>query len=193
MSATIGESAGAPGAADARWEPPLERLRELVAAPSSELEFLDAAIRAVVHALDVPLGKILALEASAPWLIVLAGVGWQPGTVGHARVPLGSRSLAGLTLRVGSSVVCPDLPRTRRFADATLLRRHGVVSAVSAVIGAPERPYGVLSVHTTTRRDFTPSETRFVCRAAALVSTGVGQRRERQPPDGARRARLAGA
>ena len=172
--------------AETRRESALERIRWLRAAPLSEQEFLDAAIRAVVDALDVPYGKILALEASGPWLTVQAGVGWQPGTVGRARVPLGSRSQAGLALRIGSSVICSDLPRTRRFTDAALLRRHGVVSGMSAVIGTPERPYGVLGVHTTTPRDFTPGETQFVCRAAALVGTGISQRRrECVGPDGA--------
>ena len=163
--------------ADARWELALTRVETLGSEPSSELEFLDAAVRVVVEALGVPYGKVLALESSSPWLLVVAGVGWQPGTVGRSRVPLGSRSQAGLTLRLGGPVVCSDLSGARRFADATLLRRHGVVSGLSVVIGAPDRPFGVLSVHTVTRREFTPMETQFMNRAAALLIAGIRRRR----------------
>jgi len=166
---------------DAHWEPALQRIEALGSGASTELEFLDATVRVVVETLGVPFGKVLELEASSPWLLVVAGVGWEPGTVGRARVPLGSRSHAGLTLRLGGPVVCEDLGRTHRFADATLLRRHGVVSGLSAVIGAPERPFGVLSVHTMTRRYFTPPETRFVNRAAALMAAGIRRRRSETP------------
>lgn len=171
------DSASESTSPDARWAPALARIRSLVAAPVPESAFLDGVIRMVVDVLGVPHGKILALESSAPWLTVKAGVGWKPGTVGHARVSLGSRSQAGLTLRMGSAVVCPDLARTRRFAGATLLRKHGVVSTASAVIGASERPYGVMSVHTTRRHDFTPAEIQFLSQAAQLVSAGISARR----------------
>jgi GAF domain-containing protein len=154
----------------------LARIHLLVVGPEAELKFLDCVIRVVVDVLGVQHGKILALESSAPWLTVKAGVGWNPGTVGHARVPLGSRSQAGLTLRMGASVVCPDLARTRRFSGATLLRQHGIVSTASAVIGAAERPYGVMSVHTTRQYDFTPAETQFLSRAAHLVNVGIRRR-----------------
>jgi GAF domain-containing protein len=167
----------AAGQIDARVEQAIARIEAFGSASSADLEFLDAAVRVVVETLGVPYGKVLELESSSPWLRVVAGVGWEPGTVGQARVPLGSRSQAGLTLRLGGAFVCADLGRSRRFADATLLRRHGIVSGLSVVIGAPERPFGVLSVHTTTRRDFTPTETRFVNRAAAVIATGIHRRR----------------
>jgi light-regulated signal transduction histidine kinase (bacteriophytochrome) len=70
-----------------------------------------------------------------------------------------------------------DLPAETRFHGPALLVEHGVISGVSAIIGAPERPYGVLGVHTTRRRDFSQQDVHFVQSVANLLADAIARAR----------------
>jgi GAF domain-containing protein len=162
------------------------------ASDTPEQMLLDEVVRDVARALRVPLCKVLELESTRRWFTVVAGVGWQPGVVGTGYIPVGTTTLAGLTLQVETPVVCDDLPRARSLSDAALLRRHGVVSSVSAVVGSPDEPVGVLSAHATARREFTPAETRFLAQAAVVLADGLRRRRATTPTLFRRGARSLG-
>jgi hypothetical protein len=103
-----------------------------------ESTLLDAVARDVAKALRVPLCAVLELESTWRWLTLVAGEEWEPDVVGSGLIPAGSSSQAGLTLRLETPVVCSDLPRTPCLSAAMLLRRHGVASGVSAMIGLPD-------------------------------------------------------
>ena len=83
-----------------------------------------------------------------------------------APVPASPSTVVG-----GSPRPQPDPRRvaTRERAGPTEALRDGAVR----VVAHPEAPLGVLSAHTTTRRDFTPAETRFLARAAAALAAGL--------------------
>lgn len=142
----------------------------------SKQRFLAESVQLIADALDVPLSKILELEPSGKWLLVRAGVGWAPDVVGRARVRVGTTTHAGLTMCMDTPVIVDDLPHLGWFSESAILRRHDVVSGMSAVVGATGRPVGVLTVHHTRQRTFTPAEARFLLRAAALIGEGIGGR-----------------
>jgi hypothetical protein len=142
----------------------------------SKQRFLAESVQLTADALEVPLAKVLELEPSGKWLLVRAGVGWAPGIVGRAKVPVGTTSHAGLTISMDTPVIYDDLPHVGWFSESDILRRHDVVSGMSAVVGAGGRPAGVLTVHHTRRRTFTPADAKFLLRAAALISAGIAAR-----------------
>jgi len=142
----------------------------------SKQRFLAESVQLIADALEVPLSKILELEPSGKWLLVRAGVGWAPDVVGRARVRVGTTTHAGLTMCMDTPVIVDDLPHVGWFSESDILRRHDVVSGMSAVVGAAGRPVGVLTVHHTRQRTFTPAEARFLLRAAALIGEGIGGR-----------------
>ena len=142
----------------------------------SKQRFLPESVQLIADALEVPLVKVLELEPSGKWLLVHAGVGWAPGIVGRAKVPVGTTSHAGLTICMNTPVIYDDLPHVAWFSESDILRRHDVVSGMSAVVGAVGRPVGVLTVHHTRQRTFTPAEAKFLLRAAALISDGIAAR-----------------
>jgi hypothetical protein len=148
----------------------------------SKQRFLAESVQLIADALEVPLVKVLELERSGKWLVVRAGVGWSAGIVGRAKVPVGTTSHAGLTIRMDTPVIYDDLPHLAWFSESEVLRRQHVVSGMSAVIGAAGRPVGVLTVHHTRRRTFTPAEAKFLLRAAALISEGAAARDLQDPP-----------
>ena len=56
-----------------------------------------------------------------------------------------------------------------RFEWTALLRGHGLVSGVSAVIHANGRPFGILSAYSTSRRCYTEGEAAFLQDTAELL------------------------
>src|SRR5207247_3859529 len=91
------------------------------------LEFqplLDEAVRLAARILDVELTKVLELRPDGRALLVRAGVGWKPGVVGHALVPVHGRSQAGTALRTSEPIVVQDLPTDSRFGATALLDEH---------------------------------------------------------------------
>src|SRR5205085_696076 len=105
---------------------------------------------------DVPLCQILESLPDGSGLRLRAAVGWPPELVGKPLVSAGPRSEAGFTLGADATVVVPDLRRESRFEPAAQSVAAGAVSMLSVVIGSGQEPFGVLAVHATQRRHFTP-------------------------------------
>jgi PAS domain S-box-containing protein len=133
---------------------------------------VDRAVAVAAEVLDVPLTKILKFEGTADNLLLVAGIGWQPGLCGSARVGIDAESQAGYTLTCGAPVVVADLLTEARFSGPPLLHAHGVRSGMSVVIpGSGERPFGVFGVHDTKLRAFDPADVDFLLSLANIVAT----------------------
>lgn len=127
----------------------------------------------VAWTLDVEFCKILELLPDGNALRLRAGVGWKEGLVGQATVEAGLQSQAGYTLLSETPVVVEDLRADTRFSGPPLLQEHGIVSGMSVVIPGPQRPFGVLGVHTRNRRVFSNEETIFLKDIANMLSQAV--------------------
>lgn len=153
----------------------LQALREL------DLQnFLEQVVRDVQQTLDSDLCKILELQPGGDVLLLRAGVGWDRGLVGSGVVGTGPDSQAGYTLHSAGPVVVLDLPKEKRFSGPALLTDHHVVSGISCMIRDGEHDYGVLGVHTRTRREFTPEDTNFLQSVASIVGGAVGRSQARR-------------
>jgi signal transduction histidine kinase/HAMP domain-containing protein/ActR/RegA family two-component response regulator len=126
----------------------------------------------------------LELEYSAVWerlpdgeLLLQAGVGWKRGCVGETRIPGDNRSQTGLTLNSGEMIVVTDLKAQNQFTPSRLFVEHGIVSGTTVAIPTRGRPFGVLGVHATQRRDFTPDEVQFLMAVATVLGMTVERRR----------------
>ncbi len=138
---------------------------------------LDEVVRLVAETLDVEYAKVLTLRPDTDELVLHAGVGWKPGSVGREVVPGGENSQAGFTLRQREPVIVADLNAETRFRGPQLLVDHGVVSGMSVVIEGPGRPFGILGAHTTRARTFSQDDVHFLQAMANLLAE-VAERRE---------------
>ncbi|HMA37692.1 MAG TPA: ATP-binding protein [Chloroflexia bacterium] len=145
---------------------------------------LDAAVIAVAQGLAVDYAEVLELLPGGDALLLRAGVGWAPGLVGVATVGTGPESPAGYILRARQPVIVTDLPTETRFRGTSLLQEHGIISGLSVLIHSRDRPYGVLSAHTTQRRDFSQDDVSFLQAVANLLALAI----EREQAETARRA-----
>nr|WP_304188965.1 PAS domain S-box protein [Rhodothermus marinus] len=133
----------------------------------------------VAAALGVELTKVLRLLPDGQALLLVAGYGWQEGLVGSARVPAGTHSQAGYTLRAGGPVVVEDFAQETRFACPELLRQHGVQAGVSVPIFVAGRSWGVLGAHTGRPRTFSSDDVHFLQAVAHVLAMAI-ERQERE-------------
>lgn len=136
----------------------------------------DDAVRTVAATLDVDLVQILELEPDGRQLVLRAGVGWDPGLVGHATVVAEPDSQIGRTLASDEATIVEDAAMDDRFAEAGLLGEHGGVSGVTVVIraaGHARRRFGVLGAHCRTSRSFTEDHVVFLRAMANVIATAI--------------------
>jgi len=141
------------------------------------VEMLDDAANQVARALEVDFCKVLELLPNREALLLISGVGWKPGYLGHATVGLGRDSQAGYTLLSDQPVIVEDLQTEKRFAGTGLLHEHEVVSGVTVVVSTSEGPYGVLGAHTRRHRTFTTDEVNFLQAVANVLGSSIERHR----------------
>ncbi len=129
-------------------------------------------------------GQMLATDYAAVFerlpdgrLLMLAGTGWQPGTVGQTMTFNGQDSQLGFTAATGEVAAVDDVAAQTQFKLPPLLAQHGVVSGVTTAIPTRGLPFGVLAVFSTRQRVFTPDEVQFLLTAANTVGMAAERRR----------------
>src|SRR3954470_5563334 len=78
-------------------------------------EVLTEACRLVAQALATGRAKILEMEHDDRYLLVQAGVGWQPDVVGSLRLPMDEHSSETFSIKAGRPVVARDIATEDRF------------------------------------------------------------------------------
>ncbi|MES2153991.1 MAG: GAF domain-containing protein [bacterium] len=136
-------------------------------------DFFAEALRDVAATLDVGLCDLLQRQNGNAMLLLRAGVGWQPGLVGTAHVPLGINSQAGFTLQADEPVIVRDLRTETRFDASEILREHEVVSGMSVVVPGRTRPFGVLGAYSRRPRAFTQDDSNFLQSVANLLAAAI--------------------
>jgi len=140
-------------------------------------ELMTAAVTAASRALDVEFAGLLELRPESRTLLLRAGVGWREGSVGRTVLPADPDTHAGYVLRSTGQVVVEDLATDARFGSAPLLSPHGVVSSLSVIVHGKDRPFGILGVHSATRREFTLHDTHFLQAIANVLATAIDRGR----------------
>ena len=174
-------------AARARQQAVTAELAQMALAGTALDELFDETVTVVADMLGVEYCKLLALEPDGEALILRAGIGWNDGLVGVARVDVERRSQAGYALLAREPVIVEDLESDPRFDGAALLLDHGVVSSVSVVVPGDAGPFGVLGAHTRTRRRFTSDEATFLRAVAGVLAIAVRRRAAEAAEHAARR------
>jgi PAS domain S-box-containing protein len=142
---------------------------------------MDCAVDAVAKVLGNECAKVLELLPGEHRLLLKAGVGWKEGLVGRATVEAERESQAGYTLLAGEPVIVEDVTVETRFRSSHLLRDHGLVSGIGCPIFIPAgEPYGVLSSHSQTRRQFSNDDAHFLESVANILGSAIQRERSAQ-------------
>ncbi len=136
---------------------------------------LDEACRVAAEGLRCPLAKVLRHNPEDGAFLVVAGIGWHEGVVGHARLRDGDGSGAGEAFRTGRPVMANDLAGETRFDRPSLLVEHGVALSFNVLIRLPDGLYGVLEVDARDREAFSPSDTAFLEGLASTLGSAIAK------------------
>ncbi|MBY6261061.1 PAS domain S-box protein [Azospirillum sp. 412522] len=106
-------------------------------------------------------------------LLVRAGVGWNPGVVGHRSVGADLASPAGYALKTGEPVISNDLGSESRFRCPKLLAEHGVKRVINVIIRGEGEPFGVLEIDSRQDGRFNPADAAFLQGVANLLGGAI--------------------
>ncbi len=138
---------------------------------------LQQAAAEAARSLDVSHVKVLQYLPDEKRLLVRAGVGWDEGVVGKARIRADVESPAGYALQTGRPVISNELDKEERFRVPQLLRRHGVKSAANVIIKTRENIFGVLEADSREPRTFAEPDLKFLQGYATLLAFAIEQAR----------------
>ena len=167
------------------------RQQELVAAfgvfalqaPSDQVLLEEASVVAA-RGLEVRFAKVLEYLPSESCFLVRAGVGWNAGVVGTARLGDDRASPAGYAFRTGLPTIANHLPEEKRFRVPALLADHGVHSAINVIVRMGEvAPFGVLEGDSTGRGDFSQADIAFMQSLANTLAAALEMRRRQHARD----------
>ena len=117
--------------------------------------------------------KVLEYIPADNELLVRAGVGWDVGVVGTARIGADLASPAGFALRTGKPVISNHLGNEERFRTPDILRQHGIHRAMNVILQGDGRPFGVLEVDSRSEDEFIENDLAFLQGTANLLGMAI--------------------
>jgi len=117
--------------------------------------------------------KVLEYIPADNELLVRAGVGWDAGVVGNARIGADLASPAGFALRTGKPVISNHLENEERFRTPEILRQHGIHRAMNVILQGDGRPFGVLEVDSRSEDEFIENDLAFLQGTANLLGMAI--------------------
>ncbi|MEB3281832.1 MAG: EAL domain-containing protein [Lyngbya sp.] len=143
-------------------------------------QLFQQSVTMIAEILEAKYSKILQLIPEQNNFLIKAGVGWEAGIVETATVELNYQTQAGYTLLQSEPVIVEDLRTETRFDGSSLLHNHQIISGISVVIGSREKPFGVLTVHSTKRREFSRDDINFLQAIANILAMAVERYRSEE-------------
>ena len=145
-------------------------------------QILQRATELCAQGLDTRFAKVLEYLPDDDRLLIRAGVGWEPGTVGRTSLGLDLESPAGYAFQTGQMVISNHLQEETRFRTPKLLTDHGIRRAINVLIargGEGHLPFGVLEVDSPESGQFDVADADFLAGFAGLLGIAI----ERQHAD----------
>ncbi len=151
-------------------------LEQTVVAALGQFALTNNDLDALLNQAVILVGQTLDVECAAVFkrlpdgqLLLQAGTGWNFGHTGHTKLPGDNATQIGFTLNSGEPVFTTDPQKETRFTPSPFLAEHGIVSGVTIAIPTRGQSFGVLGVHTTRQREFTPDEMQFLIAVAGCI------------------------
>jgi two-component system, sensor histidine kinase PdtaS len=150
---------------------------------------LQRATELCAQGLDAPFAKVLEYMPDEKRLLVRAGVGWAPDTIGNVVLGIDMESPAGYAFHTAQIVISNHLQEETRFRTPKLLADHGIKRAINVLIargGEGHLPFGVLEVDSPDAGQFDLADANFLAGFAGLLGIAI----ERQHADAERQDAL---
>lgn len=120
--------------------------------------------------------KVLRYRHEEADLLMVAGVGWKPGVVGHRSLGSDLASLPGRAYQTSQPVIVEDAPHSIEFRYSQVLREHGIISALNVPVVIDGLIWGVAEVDSETPRQFGSDDTQFLSGLANILGLALQAR-----------------
>ena len=137
---------------------------------ASFAELLDETARLTAEGLEVEFCKVMEYLPGQNELLVRAGVGWDAGVIGSARVGADLASPAGFALRTGKPVISNHLENEERFRTPELLVKYGIRRAMNVILQGDGAPFWSLKKSMLAQRATSPNMISPFCKARRMSS-----------------------
>jgi two-component system, sensor histidine kinase PdtaS len=145
-------------------------------------QILQRATELCAQGLETSYAKVLEYIPEGNRLLVSAGLGWAPGTIGQVSLGVDMESPAGYAFHTNQIVISNHLQEDTRFRTPKLLSDHGIKRAINVLIargGEGHLPFGVLEVDSADSGQFDLADADFLAGFAGLLGIAI----ERQQAD----------
>lgn len=139
---------------------------------SSLLQHASALVSGATHIRHV---KVLRYRPDEADLLIVAGVGWREGVVGHLALPVDLASPPGRAMQTAMPVAIDDLPSEEEYIAHPVLTEHGIVSLLNVPIMVDGATWGVLEVDADQPRHFDEADIGFLGTAANILGLAIQQ------------------
>jgi len=148
-----------------------------VSAEATDLQrLLDIACHHAARAIGVDHSKALQFRHDKGDLLIVAGRGWRPGVVGHARLGSDMLSPPGRAYQTRDCVRIANLADDPNFRTSRLLKDHGIASVLNAPIAISGIVWGVIEVDSREVDRFDEDDARFLMGFALVLGLAIGNR-----------------
>jgi two-component sensor histidine kinase len=138
---------------------------------------------------NVPMVKVLEHRPGSGEFLIVAGMGLQPGVVGHVRVPADPSNPAGEAFQTGRPVAVRDVGNRPDYHLPPIFPSHSVVASANVPIIGLAGYYGVLEVDATEARDFDILDLSFLASIAEIIADAIERVRRHSDLQAAKEAR----
>jgi protein-histidine pros-kinase len=164
----------------AKQQAALAELSQL-ALQSNELGgLLESSLGLIAEIMQVRYCEVLEFEANNGQFLLTAGLGWKPGNIGHATIPLAREYQAGYTFLTLRRVVVDDYESECPFTPSPLLEQHKIRSGITVHIPGHESPFGVLGAYSAFKRSYSPEDINFMRSVANIIATAMQRKRDEE-------------
>ena len=148
---------------------------------SGELDgLLEEAVGFIAEVLKIRYCEVLEYQPAKNQFVLRAGLGWKPGSVGVATIPVSREYQAGYTFLTQRRVVIEDYASDTPFLLSPLLQDHKICSGVTVHISGDGVPFGVLGAYTSASRSFLPDDINFLRSVSNIIATAMQRKRDEE-------------
>ena len=148
-----------------------------VAAEATDLRLLlDIACQQASRATSVGFAKILQYRGDKGDLLMVAGRGWKPGCVGHARFAADMASPPGRAFQTRDLVSIADLAQDPDFRYSNILKDHAIRSLLNAPLAIDGLVWGVLELDSQGANAFDADDERFLSAFSLILALALRHR-----------------
>lgn len=144
----------------------LSNLNKISPTCKSLQEILEQTAMLIAKGLGVEFSRILELTPDGTFSL-RAGYGWKAGPIDSNIIK--EKSPAEYTLVLKRPIILEDIKTENRFECGEFLRRHGIASGVTVLIGDMNKPFGAMEVYSRETREFTEDDIHFLDSTAFLL------------------------